>query len=80
MLLVEQAFCRQLRFQLFVLLLQQSFTGGLHAFDDDLIVAARLVERDIGAYQHLLPVLRAEGDAAVAVAEHRTAHLGVIVF
>lgn len=79
MLLIEQAFRGQRCLELFILLLQQTFARRLHAFDDNLIIAARLVKRDISAYQHLLPVLRAEGHAAVAVAEHRAAHLGVIV-
>ena len=80
MLLIEQAFRRQRGLELLILLLKQTFARRLHAFHDDLIIAARLVQRDIGADQHLLPVLRTERHAAVAVAEHRAAHLGVIVF
>ena len=60
--------------------LQGAFAGLLHLVGDQLVLAARLVQRDIGADQHLLPVLRTERHAAVAVAEHRAAHLGVIVF
>ena len=48
-LLIEQTFSLQLRFELFVLLLQQPFTGRLHTLNDYLVVAARLVERNIGA-------------------------------
>jgi hypothetical protein len=39
-------------------LLQQPFAGRLHALDDNLVVAARLIQRDIGAHQYLLSVLR----------------------
>ena len=77
---VEQTFSLQFGFQLLIFLLQEPFARRLHAFDNNLIVAARFIQRDIGAHQHLLPMLRAERDAAVAVAEHRAAHLGVIVF
>lgn len=48
-LLIEQTFSLQLRFELFVLLLQQPFTGRLHTLNDYLVNAARLVERNIGA-------------------------------
>ncbi|CSE34507.1 Uncharacterised protein [Shigella sonnei] len=48
-LLIEQTFSLQLRFELFVLLLQQPFTGRLHTLNDYLVVTARLVERNIGA-------------------------------
>lgn len=48
-LLIEQTFSLQLRFELFVLLLQQPFTGLLHTLNDYLVVTARLVERNIGA-------------------------------
>ncbi len=48
--------------------------------DDNLVVAARLIQGDVGANQHLLPVLWAKRHPAVAVAEHRAAHPGVIVF
>jgi len=78
-LLIEQPLCRQLRLELLVLLLKQTFPCGLHALDDDLIFAARLVERNAGANQNLLSVLGTEGDPTVAVAEHRTAYLGGII-
>ena len=48
-LLIEQTFSLQLRFELFVLLLQQPLTGRLHTLNDYLVVTARLVERNIGA-------------------------------
>ena len=80
MLLIEQAFRRQGGLQLFILLLKQSFARRLHALHDNLIIAARLVKGNVGANQHLLPVLRTEGHPAVAVAKHCAAHLGVIVF
>ncbi len=78
-LLIEQPFRGQRGFQLLILLLQKPFTRWLHALNDNLIITARLVQGDTGAYQHLLPVLRSEGHPAVAVAEHRAAHLGGIV-
>ena len=79
-LLIEQPFGAQALFQLLELLLQQAVAGGLHALGDQLVVAARFIQRDAGAHQDLLAVLRPEGDAAVAVAEHRAAHLGAVVF
>lgn len=74
LVLIEQAFGAQALFQLFELLLQQAVAGGLHALGDQLVVATRFIQRDAGAHQNLLAVLRPEGDAAVAVAEHRAAH------
>jgi len=61
-------------------LLQQAFTRRLHAFNDDLVIAARLIEGYAGAHQHLLTMLRAKGHAAVTVAEHGAAHLGGVIF
>ena len=46
---------------------------------DNLIIAARLIQGNVGANQNLLAMLRTERHATVAVAEHRAAHLGVIV-
>jgi hypothetical protein len=45
-----------------------------------LIITARFIQGNIGANQNLLAVLRTKRHAAVAVAEHRAAHLGGVVF
>jgi hypothetical protein len=47
--------------------------------DEQLVVAARLVQADAPAHQKLLARDRAQIEQPVAGAEHRRAHLGVLV-
>ncbi len=80
MLLVEQPFSLQFGLQLLILLLQQTFTRRLHTLNNYLVVPTRLIQCNVGAHQHLLPVLRAERYPAVAVAKHRAANLSGVIF
>ena len=79
-LLIKQTFGCQALFQLLELLLQQAVTGRLHAFGDQLVITAWFIQGDTGPHQNLLAILRAKGSAPVAVAEHRTTHLGTVIF
>ena len=59
--------------------LQGAVTGFLHAFRDQLVVAAWLVQADPCAHQHLHAFLRLEAQQLVAVAEHGATNLGAAV-
>ncbi len=72
---VEQAFGREPPFQLFEPAAQHAFAGFLHVVDDELILAASLVNARAGADEDLLTVRELEAEAARGHAEHRAAHL-----
>ncbi len=59
--------------------LQGAVPGFLHAFRDQLVVAARLVQADPAANQYLHAFLRLEAQQLVAVAEHGAPDLGTAV-
>ncbi|SUX60221.1 Uncharacterised protein [Citrobacter braakii] len=61
-------------------MLQQTFARWQHALNNYLIVAARLVQCNVGAYQYLLTVLWSERYPAIAVAKHRAAYLSGVIF
>ena len=73
---VEQALGRQLLLELLEAAPQRAFAGLLEVLDHHLEVAARLVQADPAAGQHLRAVLDREAHQQVALAEHRAAHLG----
>ena len=70
----------QFGFELLIFLLQQAFASWLHALNNYLVVATRFVQRNVGAYQDLLTVLWAERYPSIAVAKHRAAYLGCVIF
>ena len=72
---VEQAFGREPAFQLLEPAAQHAFAGFLDVVDDELILAARLVEARARAHEDLLAVRELEAEAARGQAEHRAAHL-----
>ena len=72
---IEQAFGAKARLELLELALQRAGTGFLQRFDDELEVAARLVQAHAGACQHAHAVAGAEAQRAAARAEHRAADL-----
>ena len=75
----EQALRLESRAQLLELALQGAETRILHVLDDELKLAARLVESDAGAHEHFLAVAGGERAQHVPLPEHRAAHLGVRV-
>ena len=75
----EQTFLVKLRLELFVATHQFADTGVFQVIDDQLVFAARLVQRDLCAQQNLLPVCRLKSDAAVTPAKHRRAALRPVI-
>ena len=72
----EQAFGGKLCAQFLELALERAEARILHVVDDELVFAARLVQPDAGADQHLLAVPGGECAQHIALAEHGAAHLG----
>ena len=77
---VEQAFCFELRLQAQELLEQRALPGPLHAFDDELQVAARLIHTQAPAHFHQFAIARRKVKQAGGAAEHGAAQLAVRVF
>ena len=75
----KQTFGRQALFQRFVLLHQAANAGFFHMIDNHLKFAARFIQRYLGANQYLLAILWLEGDAAIAVLEHRRTQLRTLI-
>ena len=73
---VQQALGGELALELFKSPLQRAFAGFLHMADDQLVVAARLVQPDPALHAHQLAIGRVEGQGSAAGAEHGAAHLG----
>ena len=71
----EQTFRCEFRAQLLELPLQGSEAGVFHVIDDELVLAARLVQPDAGPYQHLLAIPRREGTQHISLPEHGAANL-----
>ena len=59
--------------------MQRPEAFGLHVFNDHLVVAARFVDTETSADKHFKPVLGAELQAGVAVAEERGLDLSPVV-
>ena len=76
---IEQTFLVKLRLELFVTAHQFADAGVFQVIDDQLVLAARLVQRHLGAQQYLLPVYRLKSDAAVTPAKHRRAALCPVI-
>ena len=72
---VEQAFGRKLLSQLFESALQSAVTRIFHVFDDELKVAARLVQTHARAHQHLHALGGFAAQQGGTVAEQGAAHL-----
>ena len=68
-----------LRLQLLELAVQRAYAGVLHVIDDELVVAARLVQADPAPHQHVHAVPRGEARQQVSLPEHGAAHLGGVV-
>ena len=71
----EQAFGGQPGAQFLELPLQRTEARILHVIDDELVFAARLIESNPRAHQHLLAVAGGEGTQHISLPEHRAAHL-----
>ncbi|MNC12986.1 hypothetical protein D3C75_607160 [compost metagenome] len=78
--LVEQPFGAEAALELLEAQGQHAVPGGLHGFDDELVVAAGLIEGDPRLHQYLHAILRSERHPAVVALEHGAAHLGRDVF
>ncbi len=76
---VEQALGLEFLFQRFERRGQRSGTGGLHVLDNQLVVAAGLIEAQFRPHLNLLSGLGAEAQACIGAAEHGAADLGAIV-
>src|SRR3546814_7168370 len=72
---VEQALGLQLRLQLLERAAQRAFAGFLQRIEDQLVVAARLVQRQPPAGQHPHAVARLEPQPLALGLEQRAAHL-----
>src|SRR5262249_13807642 len=70
----------QLHLQALELALQRADASLLHVLDNELIVAARLVQGDASAGQNLLTRLGREAETRVLEPEHRAAQLRIAVF
>ena len=73
----EQAFRVQFAFEFLEGALQRTVAGFLHVLHDELVIAARFVQADPGAHQHLHAFLRPEAQRPAAVAKQGPADLGV---
>ncbi len=71
----EQTFRRELCGQFLELALQSPESRVFHVIDDELVLAARLIQADASAHQHLLPILGRKGTQHISLAEHAAAHL-----
>jgi len=60
--------------------LERAAPARLELANDDLEIAARLVDRDVPVDQHLEAVLGLEGESAGSAAKERTAHPAGVVF
>ena len=74
--LVEQPLGAEAALELLEAQGQHAVPGGLHGFDDELVVAPGLIEGDPRLHQHLHAILRPERHPAVVALEHGAAHLG----
>ena len=72
---VEQALGGQFGEQLLVLTAQGAKARILDMIDDQLELAARLIQPDARPHQHFLAVTRHQRREHIALPEHRTAHL-----
>ena len=61
-------------------LTQGAFTGRLQMIDDDLKIAAALVQADPAAHDNQLTIAGLHAHRPIAVGEHGAADLGVFVF
>ncbi len=77
---IEQAFGRQLVFELVEGAAQGAVTGFFQMFDDELELAAALVQRDPSPRQHLHAIIRFEAQQLITHLEHGAAHLRLLVF
>ena len=71
----KQAFRGKFCAQFLELPLQRTQAGVFHVIDDELVLAAGLVQPDPGPHQHLLAVPRGEGTQHISLPEHRAANL-----
>ena len=71
----EQSFLAESCAQLLELPFQGAQAGVFHVIDDELVLAARLVQPDAGPHQHLLAVPRGEGAQHISLPEHGAANL-----
>ncbi len=78
--LVKQPLGAEAALELFKTQRQHAIACGLHRLDDQLVVAARLIEGDPRLHQHLHAILRAKCHPAVVALEHGAAHLGAQIF
>ena len=76
---IEESFGRKLLLERLEAPPELAFAGLLQVIDDQLELASRLVQADAGPQQDLHAVARRDPDREVALAEHRAAHLGVLV-
>ena len=76
---VEQSLGGELQLQRLEAPPQLAFAGFLQVIDDELELAARLVQPDARAQQHLQAVARGRANGQVALAEHGAAHLRILV-
>src|SRR5690606_12224353 len=72
---IEQTLGRKAPLELLETPTQLSLARLFDVVDDELKLAARLIETDARAYEHLLPVLHGELQGAVRLPEHRAADL-----
>ena len=73
---LEQAFGGQLLFQFFERAAQRAFAGFLQRIQDQLVVAARLVQREAAAREHAQAFARDEVQPLALRLEQGAAHLG----
>ncbi len=76
----KQSFRREFCRQFLELTLKSAEPGIFHVIDDQLIFAARLIEPDARAHQHLLAIPRREGTQHISLPEHAAAYLRGRVF
>ena len=77
---VEQPLGQQAGLEFLEGRLQRACPGGLEVLDNQLELAAALVQRHPAAQPYRVTVLWRELQPLVAVPEHRTPHLGAAVF
>ncbi len=77
---IKKSFELKLFLQQLKLPLKVTSARRLHMLNDQLIVAAPLIQTHLAAHQHFLTRLGLKAHQHIAVAEHGAAHLGAAVF
>ena len=80
MLSIKQALSRQLLLKHLKLALQSAKASLFHMFDNQLILAAALIEAGAATHQHLSAIGRLKAHTLVSIAKHSAAHLSLVIF